>query len=167
MILKAFAFACIAFAYAQPSSAIVISKDYIFSPDVIGVFERKVKWALHMRPGLPDETLYAQITDEIGLACEKGFPTAAGEGCKVMFFLKSDLVSVTLVKKTAAFGFAERVVQKLAQLSPATQAEGEHVQFGSPFQREDGDGTHYYCQPVSNEKGVARWKCTLHVSEEF
>lgn len=154
-------------AVAQSAFAgVIVSKDYDLSPDVIGVFESKVKWAQQMRERNPNQSVYADITDEIGLFCTDRFPTARGEGCKITFRLKAESFTLTVIKISTAFGFAEKVASKLASLNPATHDPLDRIHFGSPFVSLGDDATDYSCQASQTESGPG-WKCTLHVSEEI
>ncbi len=118
-------------------------------------------FAQRIRPNIPqDSPIASEISKDIGTWCGAGTPLADGSGCEAVFYLHCGDINVSIQKEIVGFGFSEQVKQKLAGLDPTTMTE--HVQFGSPFDSKDGDGTHYFCAPVNGN-----WECTLFVSQKI
>lgn len=142
----------------------MLSKEYSFPPTLLATVEGHLQKAAARDPEKQEYPIFYSIDQAIGVSlwCPPHMPKADGTGCTMNFSIKSDALSIT-IKKGLALGFnSQQVINQLKAMDPNITQEHQH--FGSPFEKADTFGSHYYCQPEEAESNKS-WQCYLFVSE--
>lgn len=164
MILRVFVVLCLTYPILSMSK-VTISKQYLFSPQMLENLENLVQSALNRNEEMQNY-LFAQVVDSnnhITLYCPPHQPLNNGSGCFLNFSLKfSEGGSLIIRKALGPFGKAQEVKDKLASLNP--NSSEDHLQFGTIFDPIDSDASKYYCEPSGQTENKI-WSCFLHVSE--
>ena len=147
-------------------ASVSVSKEYPFLPKLVSDLEKDLAKAASRNPELQEYPIAYTIGDANGIVlwCPPHQPVSDGTGCSLNFLIKMDSVTLNIKKGVAMSFTAQQVNDQLSKLDPNTTQD--HQQFGSPFEKKDTFGSHYYCQPEGNEKAKT-WQCYLYVQESF
>ncbi|MGZ3733172.1 MAG: hypothetical protein ACXU9U_05490 [Parachlamydiaceae bacterium] len=154
------------FAAFPAFGSVTLSRDYLFPPTMLALVESKIQKAAARDPEMQAYPIFYSIdqTNGISLWCPPHAPKADGTGCSMNFLIKLDSISMTIKKGLALSFNAQQVLEHLKAIDPnSTQ---DHQFFGSPFEKADTYGSHYYCRPETVES-IKSWQCYLFVSETF
>jgi len=154
------------FAAFPALGSVTLSKEYLFPPTMLATIENNIRKAGARDPEMQEYPIFYPIdqTNGISLWCPPHMPKADGTGCSMNFSIKSDALSITIKKGLALVFNSQQVLDQLKTTDPnATQ---DHQHFGSPFEKADTFGSHYYCQPEGTESNKS-WQCYLFVNESF
>ncbi len=146
--------------------SVTLSKEYSFPPSMWATVESDIQEAATRAPEMQEYPSFYSIDKANGISiwCPPHMPKADGTGCSMNFSIKSDSISLT-IKKGLALNFnSQQVSNQLRATDPNTTKDHQH--FGSPFEKVDTFGSHYYCQPEGTEPNKS-WQCHLFVSETF
>jgi hypothetical protein len=146
--------------------SVTLSKEYPFPPSMVATVEGNIQKAAAREPEMQEYPIFYSIDQANGISlwCPPYMPKADGTGCSMNFSVKLDAVSITIKKGLALSFSSRRVVDQLKATDPNTTQDHQH--FGSPFEKVDTFGSHYYCQPEGNESNKS-WQCYLFVNETF
>ncbi len=151
---------------ATSFASVSLSKEYPFPPRLVNDLEKNLANATSRSAELQEYPMAYTIDKANGIVlwCPPHQPLADGTGCSLNFLLKMDTVTLNIKKGVAMSFTSQKVNDQLSKIDPNTTQDHQH--FGSPFEKKDTFGSHYYCQPEGTEKAKT-WQCYLCVQESF
>lgn len=146
--------------------SVTLSREYLFPTTMLAILESKIQNAAARDSEMQEYPIFFSIdpVNGISLWCPPHMPKADGTGCSMNFSIKMEFISMTIRKGLTLSFNAQQVVDHIKAIDPNTAQDHQH--FGSPFEKTDTFGSHYYCRPEGVELNKT-WQCYLFVSETF